>query len=121
MSQGHKIVKISFKGKKAVEVPAGSTVLEAALEKGIPLYHTCGGNCSCSTCRVLVLDGAENLSSPETSETQVLDSFELKPPYRLGCQAMVLKGEVVVSIPERDKPCRANKTPPVTKGRHATY
>ncbi|MBI3315381.1 MAG: (2Fe-2S)-binding protein [Candidatus Omnitrophica bacterium] len=115
------MVTVSFKGKKAVEAPSGSTLLEVALENGIPLYHTCGGNCSCSTCRVVVLKGAENLSPPEDPETQVLDSFELKPPHRLGCQALVLKGEVVVSIPERAKPCRANKTPPVTKGRHATY
>jgi ferredoxin len=121
MPQSSRIVQLSFKGKKTVEVSAGSSILEAALEHGIPLFHTCGGNCSCSTCRVLVLKGAENLSPMEASEAQVLDSFELEAPHRLGCQALLLKGEVLVEIPERSKPCRPNKTPPMTKDRHATY
>ncbi len=95
------------------EVPAGSSLLEAAMENHVPIYHTCGGNCSCSTCRVLVLKGAENLSSMDPSEAQVLDAFDLKTPHRLGCQSVLLKGEVVVEIPKRSKPPRPNKTPPL--------
>ena len=98
-----------------LRVEKGTSILDAALENGMPIYHTCGGNASCSTCRVLVVKGAENLSGIETAEEQVLDSFDLKPPYRLACQALVLKGEVAVEIPKRAKPCRDNKTPPLPK------
>ena len=102
-------------------VRSGTSILEAALEHGVPIYHTCGGNCSCSTCRVWVLDGAENLSRMGKDEADVLDAFDLKAPHRLGCQALCLKGSVVVEIPEREKAPRPNKTPPIEKGRHSTY
>ena len=106
--------KIVFRDKKkTLEVEKGCSVLEAALDFGVPIYHTCGGNASCSTCRVVVLKGGENLSAIESAEVQVLDAFDLKPPYRLGCQALVLKGDVEVEIPKRAKPCRDNKTPPL--------
>jgi 2Fe-2S ferredoxin len=106
--------RLEFKDKKiTLEVEENTSILEAAMEHGIPLYHTCGGNASCSTCRVLVLKGEENLSPIESAEAQVLDAFDLTPPHRLGCQALILKGGVSVEIPERQKAPRPNKTPKV--------
>ena len=113
--------KIIFNNKVSIVVDPGVSVLEAALEHQVPIYHTCGGNCSCSTCRVLVLKGAENLSAMEEGEKQILDSFDLKAPYRLGCQALILGGQVEVEIPERDKPPRPNKTPRVSDDSRGTY
>ncbi len=104
-----------------LEVEKGLSVLETALEHHVPLYHTCGGNCSCSTCRVLVLKGAENLSAIEEAEKQILDSFDLKAPYRLGCQALILSGHVQVEVPDRDKPPRPNKTPHLSEDSRGTY
>ena len=106
--------KLIFRDKgRELEIEEGTSILDAALDNGVPLYHTCGGNASCSTCRVRVIEGAENLSEIESAEAQVLDSFDLKPPHRLGCQARLLRGEVVVEIPRREKEPRPNKTPPV--------
>ncbi len=114
--------RIVFKNKKAVvDAPSGSSILEAALEHRVPIYHTCGGNASCSTCRVIVLKGGANLSTIEEAESQVLDAFDLKAPYRLGCQALVIDGEVEVEIPDRSKPCRDNKTPRLNEGPKGTY
>lgn len=105
--------KITFVNlSRTIDASRGESILEAALRAGVPLYHTCGGNCSCSTCRVRVLDGAVKLTPMEPDEAQVLDAFDLKPPYRLGCQARVT-GDVTVEIPERDKEPRPNKTPKV--------
>ena len=106
--------KIVFRNlNRTVEVETGSSILEAAMRHEVPLFHTCGGNCSCSTCRVRVLKGAENISEMESMEAEVLDSFDLKEPHRLGCQTLVLGGTVEVEIPERDKAPRPNKTPAV--------
>ena len=114
--------KITFKDKNSgIEVEKGRSILETALEHQVLLYHTCGGNCSCSTCRVLVLKGAENLSAMDEAEKQILDSFDLKAPYRLGCQALILGGDVEVEIPKRDKPPRPNKTPRVSGDSRGTY
>lgn len=104
--------KITFKNvRKTFEVEKGISVLEAALRHNVPIYHTCGGNCSCSTCRVRVLSGADALAPMEPSEAEVLDSFDLKAPYRLGCQALVFGDRVEVEVPEREKEPRPNKTP----------
>ena len=105
--------KIIFFGKRTVDTEEGSSILDTALSSGVTLYHTCGGNASCSTCRVKVLKGAENLSIIEDAEAQVLDSFDLKPPFRLGCQARVTSGEVEVEIPRWERAPRPNKTPKV--------
>lgn len=106
--------KVTFKNvQKTHEVEKGISVLDAALRHKVPIYHTCGGNCSCSTCRVVVVSGAENLSSMDSDEAEVLDSFDLKGPYRLGCQALVLGDRVEVEVPKRQKEPRPNKTPKV--------
>ncbi len=115
--------KITFIDNKnvSVEVEKGLSILEAALLHQVPIYHTCGGNCSCSTCRVLVLKGAEHLSASDDAEKQILDSFDLKAPYRLSCQALILGGEIQVEIPKRDKAPRPNKTPHISKDFRGTY
>ena len=113
---------ITFKNKNlTLDIEKGLSILETALEHQIPIYHTCGGNCSCSTCRVLVVKGQENLSPMEPEEAQILDSFDLKAPYRLGCQAFIMGGHVEVEIPERDRPPRPNKTPHVSDDSRGTY
>ena len=114
--------EIIFKNKnRTVQSPRGTSVLEAAIENNIPIYHTCGGNASCSTCRVLVLENAENLTPIESAEAQILDAFDLKPPYRLACQALVVGSKVVVEIPKHSKPCRDDKIKPLSKGPKGKY
>lgn len=109
--------KLKFRNVgKTFDVEKGISVLEAALRHDVPIYHTCGGNCSCSTCRVLVRSGGRNLSPMEPDERGVLDSFDLKAPYRLGCQALVLGDTVEVEVPEREKEPRPNKTPKLPEG-----
>ena len=106
--------KIVFRDKNVtLDVERGTSVLDA-LDHGLSMYHTCGGNASCSTCRIRVLKGVKFLSAIEDAESQVLDSFDLKPPHRLGCQAQVM-GDVEVEIPGREKAPRPNKTPQLPK------
>ncbi len=84
---------------KSGEVPADVTLLEAAEHLGFPLTHDCGGNASCTTCRVEVKSGGEHLSEIEFEEQDLLDREALSEPcHRLGCQARV-QGDVVVRVP----------------------
>ena len=81
------------------EVANEITLLEAAEALGFPLDHDCGGNASCSTCRVDVVCGGENLSEIDFEEQDLLDREALTEPYhRLSCQARVL-GDVIVQVP----------------------
>jgi ferredoxin, 2Fe-2S len=85
---------------KSGEVEAQTSLLEASKLLGCSLNHDCGGNASCTTCRVEVQIGAENLSEIDFDEQDLLDREALSEPWhRLGCQAKVL-GDVVVLVPE---------------------
>jgi len=75
------------------------SILDIALAHNIHLEHNCGGNCACTTCHVIVKEGAENLSEMQPDEEDRLDMAEgLTLHSRLGCQAVV-KGNAVVEIP----------------------
>jgi len=85
---------------KSAEVDVNTSLLEASKLLGYTLNHDCGGNASCTTCRVEVQMGAENLSEIDFDEQDLLDREALSQPWhRLGCQAKVL-GDVVVRVPE---------------------
>jgi 2Fe-2S ferredoxin len=77
------------------------SLLDVALNFGIPLDHACGGNCACTTCHVWVKEGAEHLSEMDDDEADRLDmAADLQLNSRLGCQAQIVKpGKVVVEIP----------------------
>ena len=76
------------------------SLLDIALANDIELEHNCGGSCACTTCHVIVREGAENLSEMAEDEEDRLDMAEgLTIHSRLGCQAVV-RGDVVVEIPE---------------------
>ncbi len=86
---------------KSGDVEPNLTLLEASKVLGFPLHHDCGGNASCTTCRVEVQRGCENLSEIEFEEQDLLDREALiEPWHRLGCQARI-GGDVVVRVPER--------------------
>ncbi len=83
------------------EVPVNTSILKAAEALGFPLPHDCGGNASCTTCRVEVQSGGENLSEIDFDEQDLLDRENLTEAFhRLGCQARIL-GDVVVRVPPR--------------------
>lgn len=75
------------------------SLLDVALNVGLPLEHTCGGNCACTTCHVIVKSGAEHLSELQELEADRLDTaWEVTPGSRLACQAVV-SGDVECEIP----------------------
>ena len=75
--------------------------LDIGLNAGFHLEHACGGNCACTTCHVVVKQGAEFLSDMDDDEADRLDmAADLQLGSRLGCQAQFVKdGEVVIEIP----------------------
>ena len=81
------------------EVEPNTSILEASKILGFPLTHDCGGNASCTTCRVEVESGEENLSEIDFDEQDLLDRENLTEAFnRLGCQAKI-QGDVVVRVP----------------------
>ena len=71
----------------------GGTILEASLANGIAHYHACGGKGRCTTCRVLVVDGAASLL-PRTDA-------EIRPSLlgRAGSSAAIIHPAAGASLP----------------------
>ena len=73
-----------------VEVPLGTSLLDAARKAGAPEGDACGGVCACSTCHVYVDKGADLLTEAEEDEEDILDkAFDVRIQSRLGCQAKI--------------------------------
>lgn len=78
--------------KWEVEVPVGTSILEASKKAHAWEGDACGGVCACSTCHVHVKQGKELLSEAEEDEEDILDkAFDVRATSRLGCQARIEK------------------------------
>ena len=78
---------------KKISVPDGETLLRAALEAGVHVNASCGGEGVCGKCRVIIEDG-----TVKGGITEKLSKEEKDRGYRQACLAKV-KSDLVVRIP----------------------
>ncbi|MCG6968404.1 MAG: ISC system 2Fe-2S type ferredoxin [Gammaproteobacteria bacterium] len=84
-----------------IEVPAGTTICNAALQNGIEIEHACEKSCACTTCHVIVREGFDSLNEANEEEEDLLDkAWGLEPDSRLSCQAVVGNEDLVIEIPK---------------------
>ncbi|PWK61764.1 2Fe-2S iron-sulfur cluster-binding protein [Aminobacter sp. AP02] len=102
-----RIIYITSDDKRfEIEAQNGATVMETAINAGVPgIDAECGGACSCATCHVYVdASFAETLGGAGPMEADMLDfAWEATPNSRLSCQIKVsdaLDG-LVLRLPER--------------------
>jgi len=92
------VALVSFQPSgRAIEVPAGSTLLDAALAAGLPIARACGADGLCARCGVRIVAGAErgvDAASPAEVATRLRN--RLDPALRLACRTHVL-GDVEVA------------------------
>jgi adenylate cyclase len=90
------MARIIFQQDKAVEQADESlSLLDLARRNGIPHVAACGGHARCSTCRVLVLDGLENLTPRTEPESRLAALKGFEPNIRLACQTRA-RGDATV-------------------------
>jgi 2Fe-2S ferredoxin len=75
-----------------VEVPVGDTVMDGALDNGVPgILGQCGGGCTCSTCHCFV--AAQWIGRVSAASGDELDLLEYLPTResssRLSCQIVL--------------------------------
>jgi uncharacterized 2Fe-2S/4Fe-4S cluster protein (DUF4445 family) len=87
----HKIVFLPHETE--ITVPDGETIIHAALEAGVHINASCGGEGVCGKCRVLIEDGTVEGGTSEKLSPQDQDQG-----YRLACQA-VINSDLAVRIP----------------------
>ncbi len=83
------MAKIEFSNEKiCIESNSGDSLLETALSQGINHAHACGGNAFCSTCRVLIQEGLEDLPARNQKEAALATQLGLPNEVRLACQTI---------------------------------
>jgi len=83
--------------QKPIVVPQekGKTLLEASLQNNIAHYCVCGGHARCTTCRVYIVEGKENLAPRTEAEMKISGDKNWSDDIRLACQTKVL-GDVTI-------------------------
>src|SRR5271154_7444794 len=71
---------------RVMPILPGATVLETLRANGIPHASVCGGRARCTTCRVLVTKGLDQLPAPTGLEAKALARIGATPGMRLACQ-----------------------------------
>jgi adenylate cyclase len=79
-------IRIDYPNGQSVRVPRGFSILDASRSAGIPHASICGGRGRCSTCRIRVVSGADQVPAPSAGERAVLARVSAGPLVRLACQ-----------------------------------
>jgi adenylate cyclase len=89
-------IRISYVNGPTVNAPRGLSLLAISRLHRVPHASVCGGRARCSTCRVRVLVGQDQLAPPAEQELQVLRRVGAPDNVRLACQVYPT-GAVTVS------------------------
>jgi 2Fe-2S ferredoxin len=83
-------VRVRFQPSgRCVEVAAGSTLLAAARQVGLPLASACDGGALCGRCGVTLLSDARGLSPESPAEARAKRRNRIEAGQRLACRATV--------------------------------
>jgi adenylate cyclase len=113
------MIHVVYEHEQVVEEDGpGLTILAVSRKHGIPHASACGGHARCSTCRVMVLEGAQNLSPREEPEARLAALKGLEDDIRIACQARILgpltlrrlvHDDCDVALAEADRPHSAGR------------
>ena len=90
-----KSLEIFSTGQKIDADPDGS-VLEALIEAGVEISHTCGGMGTCGTCRVIMHSACEQERTD--LEKEIAEDRGFSENERLCCQ-LEIEENLVIEIP----------------------
>jgi 2Fe-2S ferredoxin len=88
-----KVTYIDSNGERhVIEVQPGRSVMEGAVQNGVPgIVAVCGGGCSCATCHVYIDEAWRSRTGPRNDlEESMLEMAEdVRPNSRLACQIQI--------------------------------
>ncbi len=97
MSDGPARVTLSFEPSgKAVRVPSGVSVFDAALWNGVAVDSTCGGHGTCKKCKVRIADGSVPISR---LDERAFTPEQLAEGWRLACMSNAVTN-LTIDVPE---------------------
>ena len=94
-------MKIRFLPQKLeTDISSEKSVMEMAVEKGIPIQSSCKGMASCGECRVFMVEGEHNVLPPTEKELGLIGQGHYIDQRRLSCQLYCF-GDVTVDVSEQ--------------------
>ncbi|AHI04773.1 hypothetical protein BDW_01315 [Bdellovibrio bacteriovorus W] len=88
--------QVTFPKKNlTIEVPQGTSLKDAAHEAGLPVASSCNAEGVCAKCKLIVIHGKENLSSPSEREAFLLQRLKIPKDNRISCLTEI-RGNVTV-------------------------
>jgi uncharacterized 2Fe-2S/4Fe-4S cluster protein (DUF4445 family) len=93
-------VNLTF-NERAVRVPYGVTLFDAASWNGIAIDSTCGGHGTCKKCRVRI---AEDPPAPSSLDIRAYSPQEIKDGWRLACRTTATRDTQVEVPPLTTRP-----------------
>ena len=72
-----------------------ATLLDCSIINQIPHMHECGGSGQCTTCRVRILEGLQNITPRTMMEKETAQLRKWDPSIRLACQCYV-KNDITI-------------------------
>jgi uncharacterized 2Fe-2S/4Fe-4S cluster protein (DUF4445 family) len=87
--------------ERAVRVPYGVTLFDAASWNGIAIDSTCGGHGTCKKCRIRI---AEDPPAPSSLDLRAYTAAEIRDGWRLACRTAATRDTAVEVPPLTTRP-----------------
>ena len=87
--------------ERAVRVPYGVTLFDAASWNGIAIDSTCGGHGTCKKCRIRI---ADDPPAPSSLDLRAYTAQEIKDGWRLACRTTATRDTAVEVPPLTTRP-----------------
>jgi ferredoxin, 2Fe-2S len=97
-----KIVIENLAQKELSFIEPPDSILTLVQHNFIDWMHACGGKGRCTTCKMIVTKGMENLSPPTHIELKYRSQGQLTENERLACQTKAF-GYCQIRVPEESK------------------
>jgi len=97
-----KIVIENLAQKELSDVDQSKSILKVVHSHFIDWMHDCGGKGRCTTCKMIVTEGMEQLSGITAAELKYRGLGHLAENERLACQAQAL-GSCRIRVPEENQ------------------
>lgn len=78
------------KDKPDIVVEKGAFLMKSLLDAGLPVASSCHGDGVCAKCRIIIVEGSENLSPVNSVEQMLRDRLKIPREMRISCQTQVL-------------------------------
>ncbi|UJP66055.1 2Fe-2S iron-sulfur cluster-binding protein [Mongoliitalea daihaiensis] len=98
-----KIIIQNIDNHSIISTESNRKVIELIHENYIDWMHACGKKGRCTTCKMIVIEGMENLEELTDREEFFKSKGRLKANERLTCQAKIKQGTLVIRVADENK------------------